>query len=123
MRPGSSWEEVEVEWALGRVYGTELRNLRGSSREKLPNTKPGYTRQTRHDPKEGDGWTRIQVRGNRVTGAWGSQMRTIKVQGINWEVGPGVKQSLNALNMGPVGGEVSFRCLLVYLICPNCASN
>lgn len=58
-----------------------------------------------------------------MTGAWGSQRRTTSVQGINCEVGPGVKQSLDALNMGPVGGEVSLRCLLVYLTCPNCSSN
>lgn len=63
--------------------------------------------------------------GKRQQGDWslGTQMRTTRVQGINWEVRPGAKQSLDALNMGPVGGEVSLRCLLVYLTCPNCASN
>lgn len=34
-----------------------------------------------------------------------------RVQSTKWEVRSGVKQSFDAGNMGPRGGEVSLRCL------------
>lgn len=41
----------------------------------------------------------------------GEPYESYRVQSINWEAGPRVKQGLNALYIGTVGGEVALRCL------------
>ena len=63
--------------SFGSSDGTGLKNPRCSTQEKTE-TRPGKLANYR-DSKGADEWKRgIQVRGNRVTAAWGSHLRTTR---------------------------------------------